>query len=59
MSKFLIHGGRKLFGELQISAAKNAYLPILAACVLCDKKIILHNYPYYTDTESMCKILEF
>ena len=58
MSKFLIHGGRKLFGELQISAAKNAYLPILAACVLCDKKIILHNYPYYTDTESMCRILE-
>ena len=57
MSKFLIHGGRKLFGELQISAAKNAYLPILAACVLCDGKVELHNYPYYSDTESMCKIL--
>ena len=59
MARFLIHGGRKLFGELNITAAKNAYLPILAACVLCDDKIILHNYPYYTDTESMCKILEF
>lgn len=57
MSKFLIRGGRKLFGEISISAAKNSYLPILAACVLCDDKIVLHNYPYYTDTESMCKIL--
>ncbi len=58
MAKFLIRGGRKLFGELNVTAAKNAYLPILAACVLCDNKIVLHNYPYYSDTESMCKILE-
>ena len=57
MAKLLIHGGRKLSGELQITAAKNAYLPILAACVLCEEKIVLHNYPHYCDTESMCKIL--
>ena len=57
MSKFLINGGKKLFGDLHITAAKNAYLPILAACVLCEDKITLHNYPYYSDTESMCKIL--
>ena len=57
MSKFLIHGGNKLFGELNITAAKNSYLPILAACVLCEDEIILHNYPNYTDAQSMCEIL--
>ncbi len=57
MSKLLIHGGNKLFGEIAITAAKNSYLPILAACVLCEEQIVLHNYPNYTDTQSMCKIL--
>lgn len=57
MSKLLIHGGHKLFGEISISAAKNSYLPILAACVLCEEEIVLHNYPDYTDTQSMCDIL--
>lgn len=57
MSKLLIHGGHKLFGEINISAAKNSYLPILAACVLCEEEIVLHNYPDYTDTQSMCDIL--
>ncbi len=57
MSKLLIHGGHKLFGEINIPAAKNSYLPILAACVLCEEEIVLHNYPDYTDTQSMCGIL--
>ncbi len=57
MSKIIVQGGRKLFGEIDISAAKNSYLPILAATVLCEEEINLHNYPYYSDTESMCHIL--
>ena len=57
MGKILIDGGRKLFGELEISASKNAYLPILAGCVLGSKKITLKDYPNYLDTENMCKIL--
>lgn len=58
MSKLLIEGGTPLVGEIAISAAKNSYLPILAACVLCEGEVVLHNYPAYSDTESMIKILE-
>ena len=48
---------KKLFGEIEITASKNAYLPILAGCVLGSEKIILKDYPNYLDTENMCKIL--
>jgi len=58
MSKLVINGGKKLYGEIDVCSSKNAYLPILAGCILCENKIILHNYPHFTDTKSMCKILE-
>ena len=58
MGKLLINGKKKLFGEIEISASKNAYLPILAGCVLGNKKITLECYPNYLDTENMCKILQ-
>lgn len=57
MSKLLIRGGRALSGSFDVPAAKNAYLPILAASILSDEKVTLKNYPNYTDTESMCQIL--
>ncbi len=57
MSKLLIRGGHKLCGEINITAAKNSYLPILASCVLCEDEIVLHNYPCYLDTKNMCEIL--
>lgn len=57
MSKLLIRGGKTLSGSFNVPAAKNAYLPILAASILCDGKVILHNYPNYTDTDNMCLIL--
>lgn len=57
MSKILINGGKKLFGEIDISASKNAYLPILAGVILGDEKIVLNDYPNYLDTENMCNIL--
>ena len=57
MDKFLVAGGKKLFGEIKIGAAKNAYLPILAACILVDGVVVLHNYPNYSDTDKMCEIL--
>ena len=58
MSKFLINGGNKLFGELEISAAKNSYLTLLAASILVDGEVILHRYPKFSDTENMCEILK-
>lgn len=57
MSKILINGGKKLFGEIDISSSKNAYLPILAGVILGDEKIVLKDYPNYLDTENMCNIL--
>lgn len=59
MSKFLINGGNKLFGELEISAAKNSYLTLLAASILVDGEVILHRYPKFSDTENMCEILKY
>lgn len=57
MSKLLIRGGKILSGSFDVPAAKNAYLPILAASIMCDEKVVLHNYPGYTDTDNMCRIL--
>ena len=58
MDKFLIKGGKKLFGATNITSAKNAYLPILAGCILSEKPIILKNCPKYMDIVNMTKILE-
>lgn len=58
MNKFLISGGKKLDGQLSIPCAKNAYLPIMAATLLCDKPIVLHKCPNFSDIFSMQKIIE-
>lgn len=57
MSKLIINGGNKLNGELEISSSKNAYLPIIAGCILAGGEVVLHRYPDYTDTDNMCNIL--
>ncbi len=58
MDKFLINGGNKLFGSIEITTAKNAILPILAGCILCEDKIVLHKCPLYADVVNMIKILK-
>lgn len=58
MDKFLIKGGKKLGGDARITSAKNAYLPILAGCILCDKPITLCECPEYVDIVNMTKILK-
>ena len=45
MKKIVIQGGYKLRGSIDISGSKNASLPILAATLLIDQKIILENVP--------------
>ena len=57
--KFLINGGNKLFGEVVVDSSKNAYLPILAGCVLSEGKIVLHKCPNFSDINSMCDILRY
>lgn len=56
-NRFLINGGTKLFGEVKVDGSKNALLPILAGCVLCDGKIQLENYVDIADVKNMREIL--
>ncbi len=57
VSKYLINGGKKLKGELEISGAKNAVLPILAASVINGGECIINGYPKLRDVDIMIKIL--
>ncbi|MDR1255485.1 MAG: UDP-N-acetylglucosamine 1-carboxyvinyltransferase [Puniceicoccales bacterium] len=52
-----IFGGRELCGEVSVSGAKNAALPILAACLLTDEPCILENIPNLSDIRLMISIL--
>ncbi|MFA5493934.1 MAG: UDP-N-acetylglucosamine 1-carboxyvinyltransferase [Porticoccaceae bacterium] len=57
MDKLLIRGGKPLAGEIRISGAKNAALPILAATLLTDKVITLSNVPHLHDITTMFELL--
>ena len=57
MDKFIIEGGRVLKGEINISGAKNAALPILAATLLTNEPCIIKNVPRLRDVKTMLKIL--
>lgn len=58
MEKFVIEGGYPLRGEVTPSGNKNAALPLLAACLLSDEPIILHNVPQILDVKSMRALVE-
>ena len=58
MKKFMIEGGYPLTGEVTPSGNKNAALPLLAACLLTEEEIILHNIPNIRDVWYMRKLLE-
>ena len=58
MKKIVIKGGYKLRGAINISGSKNASLPILAATLLIDQKIILENVPMVKDILTMVNLLE-
>lgn len=47
----IINGGTKLKGEIEISASKNAVLPIMAASLLTDEEILLHQVPNIKDVK--------
>ena len=57
MQKLEIKGGKKISGTVVISGSKNATLPILAATILTNKKIILKNIPIVRDVETMALLL--
>ncbi len=58
-ARFLIEGGFRLGGEINVSGSKNSSLPILAAALLASSgQCVLHNVPRISDTELMCQMLE-
>jgi UDP-N-acetylglucosamine 1-carboxyvinyltransferase len=58
MDKLAIVGGRPLHGELPVSGAKNAALPILAATLLADGPVSLTNVPQLNDIATTIKLLK-
>lgn len=58
MEKFVIKGGVPLHGTVTPSGNKNAALPIMAACLLTDEPVVLHNLPNITDTRTMRQLIE-
>ena len=58
MDQFIIKGGRKLKGTVEIGGSKNAALPILIATLLTDEKCVIKRVPKLRDINTTIKILE-
>ncbi|MFA7438010.1 UDP-N-acetylglucosamine 1-carboxyvinyltransferase [Castellaniella sp.] len=58
MDKLQIGGGRPLQGEIAISGAKNAALPILCAALLTPEPLVLDNVPALRDVDTMLTLLQ-
>jgi UDP-N-acetylglucosamine 1-carboxyvinyltransferase len=57
MAKILINGGTPLNGDVNISGAKNAVLPILAGCLLADEPVCIGNVPHLHDVTTFIELL--
>ncbi|MDH3560755.1 MAG: UDP-N-acetylglucosamine 1-carboxyvinyltransferase, partial [Gammaproteobacteria bacterium] len=57
MDKLIITGGSRLDGEIRISGAKNAVLPIMAATLLADGPVIIRNVPHLHDVTTTMELL--
>jgi UDP-N-acetylglucosamine 1-carboxyvinyltransferase len=57
LDKLIITGGSRLEGEIRISGAKNAVLPIMAATLLADGPVIVRNVPHLHDVTTTMELL--
>src|SRR5919107_4014429 len=58
MESFLVEGGTRLRGEIEVSGAKNASLKLAAAALLAPGKTVLHDVPRIKDVKTMLAVLE-
>ena len=58
MENFVINGGHELFGEVNISGAKNAAVAIIPAAILADDKVRIENIPQISDVQLIIEILD-
>ncbi len=59
MDKYVINGGNKLYGEVEISGAKNAAVAIIPAAIIVKGVCRIENIPEISDTDTLLKILRF
>lgn len=59
MSRYVINGGHRLYGETQIQGSKNSVLPILAATVLIKGESVIKNCPNISDVDATIRILSY
>jgi UDP-N-acetylglucosamine 1-carboxyvinyltransferase len=57
MDKFIVEHNRELSGKIYVSGAKNAILPVMAACLLAPGKSVLKNVPTLIDLKTMAHLL--
>jgi len=57
LDKLIIKGGARLEGEIRMSGAKNAVLPIMAATLLADSPLVIRNVPHLHDVTTMLELL--
>ena len=57
MDKLIIQGGVPLSGEIRVSGAKNAALPLMCAALLTDEQLTLSNVPHLRDVSTMLRLL--
>lgn len=57
MDYFLMNGGKRLRGTVEVNGAKNAALPIMAASILCEGEVVLRDVPDLMDIRSMEQLL--
>ena len=58
MDKYVINGGKKLYGEVKIGGAKNAAVAIIPAVVLADSPCRIENVPNISDVTLIANILQ-
>jgi len=58
MSKFIIEGGKKLAGAIEVKGAKNAALKIIPAAILSREKISISNLPKIEDIDKALHLLD-
>ena len=58
MDKLVVHGGKRLKGNVKISGAKNAVLPIMASALIANGKSVISRVPKLRDTYTMIRLME-
>ena len=58
MDQFVVYGGTKLCGSIEVDTAKNAVLPIIAGSILTDKEVVINNLPNIIDVQKMIEIIK-